>query len=661
MKETMIDTSVLNGLIDNVPHAIFWKDKNLAFAGCNKQFAVQFGYPNPADIIGKTDYDFPFPSHLREKYNYDDRQILTTGVPKLNYEEVQTQPDGSEKVVLVSKVPYYNQDNEIIGVLGIYTDITSLKQIEQNLIREKEKAEAANAAKTKFLENMRHDIRTPLTGIIGFSNLIKDEVQDEKIKEYAENLAISSHTLMDFLNDVLESIGAISENVPILKQKFDLKAKLEHVIQLNQAVAGDKKLSLTLDYDKKIPHYLVGDGKRIYRVILELVTNALKFTHKGGVKISAELAKINLDTSDAVIKLQVSDTGIGIADNQRQEIFTRFHRLNPSAKGTYKGLGMGLAIVKQFVEDLNAEIYVDSKPNQGSVFTCIIPLKKALLDDDLGIDNTLTAIPVSKTTPTLRLHTHKTTSSTAIARILLVEDHVLAAKAVYDLLRGLACQIDIAQNGQDALDCLKKNEYDLILMDVGLPDIDGCEITQRVRLKERGTAQHIPIIALTAHIDVENKQRCIEAGMDAVISKPLSKEKAQDILNAFIPSQEKQVPQQEENKILNLEGPVIDLALGAKIMDGDVDSAKKMITLLLENTEDDIKSLVTAHQNQDWITIRELAHKLRGGAAYCGTPRLYQALSNLNDYLKMGQRELAESLYRQALTEMEKVKTEFCG
>jgi CheY-like chemotaxis protein len=371
---------------------------------------------------------------------------------------------------------------------------------------------------------------------------------------------------------------------------------------------------------------------------------------------------VNLEDNHTIIQLKVSDTGIGIKKEQQQEIFTRFHRLSPASKGVYSGLGMGLAVVKQFIDDLGAEIYVDSTPNEGATFTCVIPLKQALLDDDVGIDSSLEALPVSKTKSKLskRLATrhHSITAQTGRARILIVEDQPFAAQIVEKVLTGLACQVDVAQNGKTALEYVQKNTYDLIFMDVGLPDIDGCEVTKRVRLKERGTALHVPIIALTAHVDIENKQSCIEAGMDAVLSKPLSKEKAQDILNAFIPTQEKTLSP-EAAKLLNLEGQVIDLDLGAKIMEADRETAKKMIMLLLESADSDLNLLENAHNQHDWTKIRELAHKLRGGAAYCGTPRLYQAFSYLNDYLKDGQIELAEPLYRQAIAEMHRVKTEY--
>jgi two-component system aerobic respiration control sensor histidine kinase ArcB len=659
----------LEKIIESTPWNLYWKNREHFYLGCNQALANEIHLKNWRDIIN-TKLETYVDLDLAKQVNKIDEEIMTHGVEK-EIEEIGF--DG--RTFLTRKTPLYSMNGQVDGLLGISVDITARKTMEEDLRKAKEAAETANRIKTQFLENMRHDIRTPLAGIIGFSNLIRDEVKDERIKEYAENLSVSSQTLMDLMNEILESLRIASGEEPLLKQKFDLKAKLQHLIQLNQAKAGEKKLRLELDYDKKIPTYLVGDGKRIYRTILELVTNALKFTPKGSVKVVATLATIDSDTDKAIIKITVTDTGIGIPAEQQAEIFTRFHRLTPSFQGVYKGIGMGLTIVKQFIDDLDAEIYVDSKPNNGSAFTCVIPLKKALTDDDLGVDRSLESAPIPTTSAqkSVKKNSNPLQLDNTETRILLVEDQPFAAHVVHDMLAKMACHVDVAPNGKSALDFLEKNRYDLIFMDVGLPDISGCEVTKRVRLQERSTSQHIPIIALTAHVDVENRQSCIEAGMDAVLSKPLSKERAQDILNAFVPKREQPQPVKAKSKrvkntqaatpqseLLMLEGPVIDLALGVKVLGTNKTAVKQMIALMLKGAEqDDIPKMKIAHENQEWPTIREIAHKIRGGLVYCGTPRAYQAFSHLNDYVKAGNTELQEALYQQALTEMERVKKEF--
>lgn len=206
-----MDRFILNILLNYLPHAIFWKDNQLVFQGCNKQFAHQFGYDEPDSIIGKTDFDFPFPSHLIKIYQEDDQKIITTGIPKLNYEETQMQADGTAKTLLVSKVPFRDKEGKILGVLGIYTDITDRKIVENDLKKAKDVAEIANQAKTEFIANMSHDIRTPLTGIVGISKLLENEVQKPREKQQALWIYESGEQLLSLLNSVLDIVSA--ENI----------------------------------------------------------------------------------------------------------------------------------------------------------------------------------------------------------------------------------------------------------------------------------------------------------------------------------------------------------------------------------------------------------------------------------------------------------------
>ena len=256
----------------------------------------------------------------------------------------------------------------------------------------------------------------------------------------------------------------------------------------------------------------------------------------GYVKLSTKLSQRN--EKNIIVKISVADTGIGISGNKQEEVFTRFKRLTPSYKGNYPGVGLGLARVKQFIDDLEGEIYIESKVGKGSVFTCVIPLKEALLDEQLGVDTAY--IEISK--EELSFPKWQTTAfaqvkppSSELISILLVEDQLIPAKVTELLLAGLNCTIDIAKNGQLALEYAKSNHYELILMDIGLPDKSGKEVTRQIRDWEILQNKHTPIVALTAHVGDENQKECFQAGMEAVLSKPLSKEMALYLLNSFVP------------------------------------------------------------------------------------------------------------------------------
>ena len=224
-----------------------------------------------------------------------------------------------------------NKQGKITGLLGISIDISDRKKIETELHRAKELAEAASQAKTEFLENMRHDIRTPLTGIVGFSDIIKSEADNPNIKEYADNLIASSHALLDLMDEVLEAIRVSSGEIPKLKKKFILNHIVQHAMDLNKAKAASKRLDFSMEFDKEIPQYLIGDSVRIHRIVLELLANALNFTDSGSVKLTVTLA--SRQNREIIIKLMVQDSGMGIPKDKQQEIFLHFKRLTPSYKG----------------------------------------------------------------------------------------------------------------------------------------------------------------------------------------------------------------------------------------------------------------------------------------------------------------------------------------
>jgi two-component system aerobic respiration control sensor histidine kinase ArcB len=381
----LLESDFVFELLKQIPAHIFWKNENSVYLGCNNTFAHSLGLSSPEEIIGKTDYDLATAKEESDAFRADDKLVIKSKQPKLNIEESQTLPDGRKITLLTNKVPLFDKKKNVIGILGIYYDITERKLYEQAIISAKEKADAANKAKTEFLENMRHDIRTPLTGITGFASMIADEVQDPKIKDYVDNLSASSYALLDLLNEILELVKVSSGEIPVLKKKFDLKKKLTDVINLNRARAHHKHIDLLFDYDTNIPPYLIGDSTRIHRIALELVANALNFTQQGSVRLSTELAKV--EGRDLVIKIIVEDTGIGIEPEKQQEIFQQFKKLTPSYTGIHKGAGLGLAIVKQFIDEMQGEIYVESQLGTGSKFICVLPFKRALLDEAQGSED----------------------------------------------------------------------------------------------------------------------------------------------------------------------------------------------------------------------------------------------------------------------------------
>lgn len=655
----------LYSIIDTIDASIFWKDLHGCYLGCNQYMLRMSGFKDRSQIIGKKDKDMPW-HDIADQLEAIDQSVLKNGI--FEGEESPYIAALKKRVFHTKKTILYGDNAQPIGIIGVSIDITKrkktenlLKQNQKLLLEAKNKAEAANRAKTAFLENMRHDIRTPLTGIVGFADLIKMESDNPRIKEYAENLIASSHALLYLLDEVLESIRVSSGEIPQLKKKFNLRKALQHIIDLNRAKAAQKKLVLTLNFDPQLPDYVIGDRTRIHRVALELIANALNFTDQGFVTLSAHLAKKN--QRELIIKLIVEDSGIGIPKDRQQEIYVPFTRLTPSYQGIYKGTGLGLSVVKQFINELDGEIYIESEPKKGSKFTCIIPLQEPLINDDLGVDEDIEAT-IERPFDTISIQdrsSSRVNAATRICNILVVEDNPIAQIVAQSILAKLNCNTDLAETGKKAVDLWKQRDYDLIFMDIGLPDFDGYEVTHRIRIQELTRKTHTPIIALTAHASDENKKRCITAGMNAVLTKPLTMKNCADMLDAFIPGHQKQqintekmpylseLPKQQDHLFQLADYPLLDPEEGVKSAGNKLILTEMLAFMINDSLPKELALINEAHQANNWDKIQQIAHKIKGGAMYVGTIKMKMACQFLERYWKTGQRDLLEQLYQQAI------------
>jgi signal transduction histidine kinase len=301
------------------------------------------------------------------------QEVMETGVSQV-IEEPAAMLDGTQGIFLSNKVPLRNKMGEIIGLLGISMDITNLKSLQIA----KEKAELASKQKSDFIHNMEHDIRTPFNGVYALARILAEQETDPTKKDRLEKISKSGKELLDYCNAVLDFSNIEAGGANIRHKRFDLKELLSNIITMEGATVAHKNLKLTLNYSDNIPHILIGDDIRIQRIMLNLMSNAIKFTEIGGVKIIVSLAKEKPEQREVVLKIVVEDTGIGISDDKKDIIFEKFTRLSPSNKGKYKGMGLGLYVVKQFMNDLNADIDLISAEGKGTAFICTIPFKLPL-------------------------------------------------------------------------------------------------------------------------------------------------------------------------------------------------------------------------------------------------------------------------------------------
>lgn len=419
--------------------------------------------------------------------------------------------------------PMKDQNGKITGALGIAIDITELKETETRLRRAIIQAEASNKAKSEFIANMSHEIRTPLNAIIGLSDLMDQDNLTDTQKEFLQTVRFSARELLKIINQILDFSKIESGKLELEFIPFDLKRLVQNISNAFTIMAQQKGLAFEVHWDEDNPQFVVGDPTRLGQVLINLLGNAIKFTEKG--KVSLKIEKQNETDEDVDLLFVVQDTGIGIPEEKINKIFGSFEQVDSSLTRKYGGTGLGLTITSRLIEMMGSKIQVDSKQNVGTTFRFELTFPKVKdqkIEELPDFSIFLTHEKPKVAADMMKEETPQNEEKSDEAQILLVEDNVINQRVAKRMVENMGYKVDIANNGKEALEKLEQKKYDLILMDVQMPVMDGLRAAQKIRVKEINSDEHVPIIAMTAHAQKEDRDRCLEAGMDDYLSKPIN-------------------------------------------------------------------------------------------------------------------------------------------
>ena len=502
----------------------------------------------------------------------------------------------------------------ILGTLIIKRLLDQLSLI-YKIAEEKDRADSSAVVKEQFLANMSHEIRTPINAVVGFANLLQKTTLDTDQQQFVNLIQNSGENLLSVVNDILDISKIEAGMMRITNEPFNMFEVCHSLEMMFKHKVTEKNLRFNFEFDKKIPEKLIGDSERLNQVLINLLNNAIKFTESGSVKLSVNLLQVN--EKQASVQFVVKDSGIGISKEKLETIFERFEQADNNTARQYGGTGLGLAIVEKIVKMQQGQVTVDSNIGSGTSFTVILNfdiVHNVLSNEDKIIN---------------RYNNKDVIKDFNKFKILVAEDNKTNQTLLKFILQQWNLPYDLAENGQQVLDKLKQDNYDLILMDIQMPIMDGYDASKKIR-KELNV--QVPIIAMTAHVLPTEKQKCIDAGMDDYISKPIDENIFLNMLEKYLSKVAKTkneiVKPQNHNELI-----YIDYNYLNKVFSGNVSFINEIMTQFKEQYPTELEELLSAVNNKDKSQVLKCTHHTRTTVtSLSANSPIKQMLENIENY-----------------------------
>jgi PAS domain S-box-containing protein len=632
-------------IFDSVPAMIWYRNKEGIILRVNRSAAESVGM-TVKELIGKNYYELF--SEGADAARKKDLAVIESGKSVLDEMRMYETSKGQKRWALANRIPYFDKDGNIAGVIVFAQDITERKIAEDNLTAAKaeienvnrqlaasvdranmfaDEAVAANNSKSEFLANMSHEIRTPMNSIIGFSDLLAEEDLSAEQTKYVRTIRRSAQSLLSLINDILDFSKIEAGKLETETVACDIVSLVEDVMTLMEGQAKTKGLDFTVNHRGQIPECIYTDPVRVRQCLLNLVSNAIKFTNQGHVNIN-----INIEgTQKEWFRIEVEDSGIGIAEDKLESIFESFSQAESNTAHKFGGTGLGLAITQRLIRLLGGTVKVQSQEGKGSVFSIVLPTGLDKKSSDTLEANVQTSISQNDKGKTGKLKYS--------GRILVGEKETSSQLLMDLLLRKTGLEAEIVDNGQKVLEKALSKKYDLVIIDMQLPSIDGFEIARQLRAKGSG----IPIIAITADVRKGMESKCIDAGCNEYLSKPISRKGLYDTIGKFLSTEGGNISEEALDSDSD-RGPIVSELAGIPELSGVIEEFTQRLPVL-------VKAIIEGIDREDKTLLKRLAQILAEAGNSSGFPLLANKAEELARYTVNEQMDLA----RQAVDELNEI------